>query len=762
MNTQTIQLRGCTPEPLMSYLKALGILRLVSEQIDPDAVGCWRNDVFVLQTELTQDQLVEFFLNDYQPTPIVVPWSGNDYFEVNQNPADTHYRKTPSGPKIVEAFNQTKCDRLKKYREAISKVFSAMQLSKIHSKADMGKNKPKYLSTLRNISNGSLVEWIDASSVIIDNKSAFNDLLGSGGGSDGNTHLSDNFMQNLWDMFPDFDEQRQERRNAVSKVYDSSKKYLSNALFSNAIDELILHRTSALYDSSAIGGPNSTQGMDGDSLMNPWNFILLLEGTICFAGALVKRFNTKKAKSIAFPFRFDFTTTDNDRTSDKERSGHEFWMPLWSQFTSWCEISYLLKEGRAEIGQNAARNGLDMARSVVSLSVDRGVNSYNRFAIVKGRVGGDNYNTAVNLGKFHVHYRKNISLITQIDRWLSTLRSVSSGKNVPVRYATALRKIETTIFDYCRFGGNERLIKLLICLGAAQQQLGVTMGKVGQSLKTVSPLSGLSGGWLDVLNPQSTETRLALSIAGIWDASKELGSIRTNMEHVELTGFWKWSDVKHPRVVWSSSRLTQNLAAVLARRMMDGNKKSCDALPIHSRFPAGLNMISAFLANETDDEQIDDLLWGFIGIDFRQAKPLPPCDAEAPPLPRAYALLKLLFLPGDIVFDTTSKQWRFAKDNKPGVAIRPEPRILPLLRAGRLGEACRIAYGRLVSSGFQPLPGPDATRRWREHEWDSEFQAYENPMLAERIAAALILPIHDYELNILINLVTRKSEPALS
>ena len=38
----TIVLAGCTPEPLMSYLKAIGVFRLVSEQADASARGCWR------------------------------------------------------------------------------------------------------------------------------------------------------------------------------------------------------------------------------------------------------------------------------------------------------------------------------------------------------------------------------------------------------------------------------------------------------------------------------------------------------------------------------------------------------------------------------------------------------------------------------------------------------------------------------------------------------------------------------------------------
>jgi len=37
MSSQTIALTGCTAEPLMGYLKALGIMRLIAEQKDPGA-----------------------------------------------------------------------------------------------------------------------------------------------------------------------------------------------------------------------------------------------------------------------------------------------------------------------------------------------------------------------------------------------------------------------------------------------------------------------------------------------------------------------------------------------------------------------------------------------------------------------------------------------------------------------------------------------------------------------------------------------------
>src|SRR5918912_3232777 len=71
-----ITLRGCAPEPLIHYLKALGVLRLVAEQLDPDVRGAWQSDAFVISTGKTGEEILNFFLHDYRPTPIVAPWNG--------------------------------------------------------------------------------------------------------------------------------------------------------------------------------------------------------------------------------------------------------------------------------------------------------------------------------------------------------------------------------------------------------------------------------------------------------------------------------------------------------------------------------------------------------------------------------------------------------------------------------------------------------------------------------------------------------------
>ncbi len=73
-------LKGCTVEPMAGYLKALAVLRLVSEQADPGARGWWEGNAFCLESKFDEDGLVGFFLDEYCPTPIVAPWNGGSGF----------------------------------------------------------------------------------------------------------------------------------------------------------------------------------------------------------------------------------------------------------------------------------------------------------------------------------------------------------------------------------------------------------------------------------------------------------------------------------------------------------------------------------------------------------------------------------------------------------------------------------------------------------------------------------------------------------
>jgi CRISPR-associated protein Csx17 len=106
----SLELTGCPYQPLGAYLKALSVLRLVSEQEDREARGRWTNECFVLESTLDRDGLLNFFLSKYSPTPVVAPWNGGSGFY----PKD---RKV--GVNAIEASGESRFDL---YREAISIV----------------------------------------------------------------------------------------------------------------------------------------------------------------------------------------------------------------------------------------------------------------------------------------------------------------------------------------------------------------------------------------------------------------------------------------------------------------------------------------------------------------------------------------------------------------------------------------------------------------------------------------------------------------
>lgn len=763
-----LELPGCTPEPLMAYLKALGILRLVSEQADPEARGWWKDDMFWLRSTLDCDGLVMYFSEEYRPTPIVVPWTGSDFFGVNADGNAGPFAKTPTASTIIEAVLASTTDRLAPYREVIKATLSAMTEIGVIRKEDIDSQKGKaakqrkaaFFAHLRRSLDDTVVQWIDIAGICAKDL-RFSALLGSGGGSDGNTHFSDNFMQNLWDALSDFDSQRKAKRNQEPpRAADSSRSYLCSALFDDGVVQLIHKRTSSLYDSGAVGGPNATQGMERDSLANPWNVILALEGTIAFAGAAAKRLGTNLPAEAVFPFQVSGVATNADGLADKERAGSEIWLPFWDRPARTDEVLTVLREGRAQCGERVARSGVDMARAAATLGVDRGVDVFFRYAIVKGRVGGENYNTAASLGRFEVRERREADLLREIDPWLDRFRSACSA-DPPPRFGRTLRAIDSAIFDFCRYDGNSRFQEILIALGRAERELALTPGKVGQSKFPPGPLAGLSQQWIAAANDASAEFAITRAIAGVDDPDHKIGSLRTNLEPVR-----EWLDMDEGRrkaawaekeraVVWNANDLPSNLVGVLARRIMDGDREGCENLPLASPASAPLSAIADFIAGDLDDRRIEDLLRGLALVEPSQQPPHERDDIAV--IPAAYALLKLLFLPRPLVIGRREDggiTTRYANHGENGIRIRPEPRVPHLLRAGRLGEACVIAMRRLRASGLAPMPRARAGHP-RDSDWKELDLLRATGLHPIRLAAALVIPISDKAVSRLITIITR-------
>jgi len=305
-----LALKACNKSSLAGYLKALGAFKVIAEQLEPDTRLYWDGltPYLCFSQERNFDEVTDFFLNKYVPTPIVIPWSGSDFFTVNRAGDSGPFRKPPSKGKIIEAFLASDTLRLENYRCTLEKtldIIEELDLSKEDlegGSSSSRERKAQFMGLLRSRLTDKMVDLLDVAAVIKEDRIFTNTVLGSGGGNDGNLHFGSNYMQCLWLCLPDFSAQHNLSGNY--KGFDSNAS-ISESLFGedSGKNTTIRGDSIGLYASGYVGGPNAYEGFEADALRNPWDLILNLEGITLFKGALSSRSGSKSGRrGAAFPF----------------------------------------------------------------------------------------------------------------------------------------------------------------------------------------------------------------------------------------------------------------------------------------------------------------------------------------------------------------------------------------------------------------------------------------------------------------------------
>lgn len=706
-----LALNGCSHSSLAGYLKALGAFKVLSKQLDSKARLHWEGLTphLCFNEDRGIDGVIEFFQERYEPTPIVIPWSGSDFFDVNHKGDPGPFSRPPSKGKIIEAFLASNSPKLSKYRAALKTsldVIEDMGLSKKDisgSSASLKENKARFMGVLRSWLPDEMVDLLDVAAVIEEDRIFTNTVLGGGGGNDGNLHFGTNYMQCLWLCLPDFEVQRDLKSSY--RDFDSAASCTESLLGGYSGENTVIRGdTIGLYESGYVGGPNAYEGFEADALRNPWDLIFSLEGLTLFKGALSTRAGSKQGRrGAAFPFTARVSFDDASTIVSKETGQKEVWLPIWRSPVSLKPLEMIFSEGRAEIGGRQAVDGVDFMRAIASLGVDRGIDSFHRYGIVKGRVGGDNYHTAINLGAVKTFDKplRNVDLFNDIDRWLSILRRACSQDNVAGRYGVHLRATESAITSYCRQGDRKRLQEVLLCLGRAEEAISGAGGE-----RHVPPLS-LSPRWVKACDDGSTEYRLACAVGSISEPG--IGPIRVQMEPVEYQGRGRirWSKSKRP-VCWGTGDLSGNLSQVLQRRVLEGQRGSSEHVPLGGKVSVGLADVYHFLKGSVDEKKVNDLIWAASTVRWRQYRRKNHAPEWAwrpvPEMPRLYSVVKLLYLPHSLGYNFEKARWEYVWDNT-GIRIPCVPQVLNLLKAGRVQEAGRVAVQRLVASGLRPIGG---------------------------------------------------------
>ena len=513
MTGETLALRGCAPTPLASYLKALGVLRLVSspanhvsgEAADPHARGWWENECFHLRTTLGRDGLLRFFLHDYAPSPIIAPWNGGSGFYAGDNKDGFD----PLATSQVAA-------RFGNISSAIQNTVRTVADLKLAEKPE-GEAKVGLVTALRAKLPDAALLWLDAVLALSGNGLAYPELLGTGG-NDGRLEFTNNFARRLVS------------RAKPGGLFEASSGKPSNEaarlLEASLLAAPVLGLCSAKigqFAPGAAGGPNATNGYSANSEVNSWDFVLMLEGAAAFAGAATRRHQhapggatagttTRSGASFPFTVRAVGAGWGGVEAADENDARAEFWAPIWMRPARSLEINSLLGEGRAVLNERTARDGLDFARAAASLGVSRGFRAFERFGFLMR--AGRTY-LATPIGRRSAASSPAAQLVADLDAggWLERVRRVGRNEEEPGAARRAIKRLEDALFGLLAAReGSREVERAIVALGHVAGWLALSpSGR--KAIATPPPV--LSSAWLQRADDGSAEFRVAAALAAL-------------------------------------------------------------------------------------------------------------------------------------------------------------------------------------------------------------------------------------------------------
>ena len=683
-----IKLTGCAPTPLAAYLKALGILRLVSEQADPTARGFWQNESFVLSTVLSEEELAEFFLCQYAPTPIVDPWNGGSGFLKNDKSAA-----------FLAKFEQSSAPRLARYQvgakaardlcHALSEAKLAEVAIKEESKAlpaqqrDALRNDPVYKARLAEASRkikrlkesfisecrlkwrGSHLEWLDAA-VILDADMApkYPSMLGSGG-NDGNLDFTDNFRQRFLDLF--------DIEQPDSPAHKCTRDLLVHALYGSAVVGTGGYSIGQ-YAPGAAGGANSSNGLDGKANVNPWDFILFLEGAVLFSAATTRRLGASDISSVSAPFALRADSVGHHSSSAKEKTTRgEQWMPLWDRPASLREIRSLLSEGRAQLGRIPAREPVSMARAIARLGVARGIIAFERFGYIE-RNGQSTF--AVPLGRWKVVAQPHQELLSDLDAYLRRISREASSERATASLVTVARRLNDAVLAVAANGAAPSNWQNILVVLSMADALAATIPPDKNKFGIVPKLQPT---WLAAADDNSPEFRLAVAFASQQGIRRYFLPLNKFGNKLDQTG--------SASVVCFGRDFMSDAIAFLNRRLIESSQNATGAFVQSAAVPASLSDIAVFLQGVLDVSRIMSLSRALMAIDYNALSSANPLSSS----PRfegiddAFALFR---------FSIAPRHW------KTGIPVRAD--IFRRLASGDLSSATRFAASHLRAHGVIP------------------------------------------------------------
>ena len=677
-----VVLTGCNPTPLAGYLKGLGVLRILSDY-DPTLKGAWSGQHFRLTSSRPLDLLRHYLLEEYAPTPIVAPWNGGSGFYEKDN------------KNALQAITSSNTRRFAAYRNCINIVECGIHgLPRHASPKDEAKNQ--LLVRLRNLLPDDALVWFDAAIMLAGGKQDFPPLLGTGG-NDGRLDFTNNFMQRLLDLIDPY--------NGAGKP--ESREWLDLALLGKPAPGLV-KQAIGQFAPGRVGGPNSTTGYDAKGNINPWDFVLLIEGALPFAAAAVRRNEQGGDGVLSYPFtvRAVAAGSGNLGVSDTTSSRGELWMPLWSKAANYAEIRALLAEGRVALGTRPAKDALDFVRAVHRLGGYRGVDRFQRYGLLM-RSGKAYLATPLEQVQITANPESEWTDELESKNWLPGFKKFTQDKNAPNRFIALRHRLENLLFTLAKRKPSPDLAQmLLVLLGEIQTELAHSAKARG----SIHPIPQLSERWVLAADDNSTVFRIACALAGLRGIDTNRLPLRSQLFPIHHTKRNDWlekarKDAKlkddpacRIRLHLSpQGDLTELLITLLQCRLSLPARLDFKDKPLNSVAGVDLADLSAFLIG--GDNSVDSGIAALLpGLSLCKIPDSDVRKAGEGEIHAAYALCKLALTPNA----TLRGLGLLGKEQSlPGA-----PHLVSKLATGnpeQARQAIEIAWRRLRGSGLDPV-----------------------------------------------------------
>jgi len=530
---------------------------------------------------------------------------------------------------------------------------------------------------------GPHAEWLSAAVVLDEQGNPEWPSLWGTGGNDGNLDFTNNFMQRLGELF--------DLSSPDGHALPGASELLANSLWSEPADKLASTAIGQYLPGSA-GGANSSTGTGGDSLVNAWDFVLMMESSLFFTARATRRLDPGALSRASAPFAIrphaaGFATPGTEKAQRGEQ-----WMPLWSQPAKLAEVSALFGEARIQLKREIASRPIDAAGAIARLGVARGVQSFTRYGYLE-RNGQSTL--AVPLGRVQVRRQPLAYLIDDLGPWMDRLQRRARDKHAPARLIQAERRLADAALAALTHDDSPVRWQAILRAAVAVESLQAS----GAAIEA-GPIPALRPEWVSAVDDGTTEFRLALSLgsaaAGYSAAGRPIDPIRHHWLPLEAGARrFKVSDKRlkrDSRVVISGRDFLTDGAAIVERRLIEAGMKGQRLLPLVAAEGCAARMsdLAQLLDGAIDLGKVSELARAFMAIqqwrDWSSDARPEVTHARSQP-DEAWLALRLTCLP-----------WPFYQDK----IIPAEPGIVRRLLAGDSAGAVTIALARLRSAGIRP------------------------------------------------------------